>query len=106
MIEEIRHKFSENYFEFSQHALDASIVRHISVEEIREAISSGSIIEDYPQDKYGPSCLIMGWTQVRRPIHIQCSHPSREWIKVITVYQPDPALWVDFIIRREDHHEM
>ena len=60
MIEEIRHKFSENYFEFSQHALDASIVRHISVEEIREAISSGSIIEDYPQDKYGPSCLIMG----------------------------------------------
>jgi len=29
-------------------AVDQSIVRHISVQECREAIASGEIIEDYP----------------------------------------------------------
>lgn len=105
MIEEIRWKFSENRFEFSQHAVDASILRHISVQEIREAITTGEVIEDYPQDKFGPSCLIMGTTLSDRPIHIQCSYPSRDPIRVITVYQPDPALWVDFR-RRRDQNEV
>jgi hypothetical protein len=34
----------------------------ISVQEIREAIAVGEVIEDYPNDKYGPSCLILGFT--------------------------------------------
>ena len=100
MIEEIRRKFAENRFEFSQHALDVSMIRHISVAEIREAIYNGKIIEDYPQDKYGPSCLIFGKTILERPIHIQCSHPSRDLIKVITVYEPDPDLWIHFSSRK------
>jgi len=101
MIEAIRQKFQENRFEFSQHAVDASIIRHISVEEMRQAISVGEVIEDYPTDKYGPSCLIFGTTQAGRPVHIQCSYPSRDPIKVITVYQPDPSLWIDFRRRRD-----
>ncbi|WP_416212093.1 hypothetical protein [Nostoc sp. ChiVER01] len=27
-----------------------------------------------------------GLTQARRPIHIQCSYPSRPLIKIITLY--------------------
>jgi len=29
------------------------------VRELREAIATSSIIEDYPEDKYGPSCLVL-----------------------------------------------
>jgi len=101
MIEDIRRKFAENRFEFSQHAVDVSILRHISVSEIREAVSAGEVIEDYPQDKYGPSCLIFGNTQSGRSLHIHCTHPSRDPIKVITVYEPDPDLWIHFRVRRE-----
>jgi hypothetical protein len=36
---------------FSQHATDQSIVRHISVQEVREAITTCEMIEDYPDDK-------------------------------------------------------
>ncbi|MDZ7264150.1 MAG: DUF4258 domain-containing protein, partial [candidate division KSB1 bacterium] len=60
MIDDIRAKFLYDQFEFSKHATDQSILREIRVEEIRQAIASGEIIEDYPQDKYGPSCLILG----------------------------------------------
>ena len=101
MINEIRAKFARDKFEFSKHAADQSILRHISVQEIREAIGTGEIIEDYPHDKYGPSCLVFGFTRANRPLHIQCSYPSRPVIKVITVYEPDPAQWVEFKIRRE-----
>jgi len=70
---------------------------------MEEAISGGGeIIEDYPEDKYGPSCLILGLTKTGRPLHIQCSYPSRPLIKVITLYEPDPDLWVDFRVRKQD----
>jgi hypothetical protein len=70
---------------------------------MEEAISGRSeIIEDYPEDKYGPSCLILGITKAGRPLHIQCSHPSRSPIRIITLYEPDPDLWVGFRIRKRE----
>jgi hypothetical protein len=100
MIRHIRRKVAQGQFEFSQHAVDQSIIRHIGVFEVREALASGQIIENYPDDKYGPSCLVFGATQAGRPLHIQCSYPSRPLVKIITLYEPDPARWVDFRTRR------
>ena len=70
MIAEIRRKVAEGLYEYSQHAMDQSILRHITVEELRDAIASGQIIEDYPDDKYGPSCLMLEFTRSSRPLHI------------------------------------
>ncbi len=103
MLEEIQSKIQQRQYEFSKHAVDQSIIRDISVAEVEEAIS-GRIegVEDYPDDKYGPSCLILGFTRTGRPLHLQCSYPSRPLIKVITLYEPDPDLWVDFRIRKQN----
>ena len=68
MIEQIRAKVTAGAFEFSQHAVDQSILRRISVQEVREAVARGEIIEDYSGDKYGPSCLILGFTLTDRPL--------------------------------------
>ncbi|MGF1482647.1 MAG: DUF4258 domain-containing protein [Cyanophyceae cyanobacterium] len=100
LIVEIRCKFAEEQFEFSKHAVDQSILRQIRVQEIREAIANGQVIEDYPEDKYGPSCLICGLTQAQRPVHVQCSYPSRSLIKIVTVYEPDPQRWNDDFTQR------
>jgi uncharacterized protein DUF4258 len=100
LIDEIRSKVADGQFEISKHAVDQTILRQIRVQEIREAIATGEVIEDYPDDKYGPSCLILGFTKALRPLHVQCSYPSRPKIKIITLYEPDPELWVDFKTRR------
>ena len=100
LIEGIREKVALGAYEFSQHAVDQTIVRHIPVQEIREAIAAAEVIEDYPDDKYGPSCLLLGFTQAGRPIHVQCSYPSRPLVKIITVYEPDADQWVDYRQRR------
>ena len=100
LIDEIREKIEAGQFEFSKHAVDQSIIRRMSVKETQELFSNAEVIEDYPEDKYGPSCLILGKTREGRPLHIQCSYPSRPLIKIITLYEPDPDLWIDFKIRR------
>lgn len=101
MIEEIQNKIRQRRFEFSKHAVDQSIIRDISVAEVEQAIlSTSEIIEDYPDDKYGPSCLILAFTNSGRPLHLQCSYPSRQLIKIITLYQPAVELWIDYRIRR------
>ena len=44
IIDDIREKMASSQFEFSQHAVDQSIVRHISIQELREAIAVGDMI--------------------------------------------------------------
>ena len=29
-----------------------------------------------------------------------CSYPSRPLVKIITLYEPDPDLWIDYRARR------
>lgn len=57
LLGDIREKVSREEFEYSQHALDQSIQRRVHVDELREAILAGEVIEDYPEDKYGPSVV-------------------------------------------------
>ena len=100
-LQEIQLKISSGLFEFSRHAVDQSIIRNISVSEVKDGIKLNSrIIEDYPDDKYGPSCLILGFTKQNRALHIQCSYPSRAVLKIITLYEPDTEKWIDFEKRR------
>jgi hypothetical protein len=100
-LEKIKKKILARQYEFSKHAVDQSIMRDISVVELEEAITGASeVIEDYPDDKYGPSCLILGYTKAGRPLHILCSHPGRPLINIITLYEPNPDLWVNLKIRK------
>jgi hypothetical protein len=97
----IRDKIRQRRYEFSKHAVDQSIIRKISVAELEEAMTGDvEVIEQYPDDKYGPSCLILGSTKAGRPLHVQCSYSSRPLIKIVTLYQPDPTLWVDYRVRQ------
>ena len=100
MIKDIKKSFKNKRYEYSLHAVDQSILKHISCKEILEAIAEGEVIEDYPDDKYGPSCLVFGVTALGRPLHIQCSYPSRPKVKIITVYEPSPEEWENCVKRR------
>ena len=101
MIRRIQSKIGSGEYEFSLHATDQSILRRISTLDIEQAVASGEIIEDYPGDKYGPSCLVFGMNANGRPLHIQCTYPDRPILKFITVYEPDPNEWLEWKYRRQ-----
>ncbi len=66
--------------------------RRIGAHDIEEAIQNGEVIEDYPGDPRGPSCLILGRSG-ERPIHVVCGLMDAEEILIVTAYQPDPEEW-------------
>ena len=99
-LEEIRRQLEKGQFDFSRHALKRAVERNISDLEIIEAGRRVVIIEQYPEDKYSPSCLLLGYTQAGRPLHLQVSVSERETLKIITIYQPDPVEWIDDRRRR------
>ena len=97
----LREQLAAGEFEFSQHALRRLVERNVADQEICEAGAGAEIIEDYPGDKYSPSCLLLGFTWQRRALHFQVSRaPDQARVRIITLYEPDPAEWVDFRHRR------
>ncbi len=73
--------------------------RGISEEEVARVVIEGKEIESYPDDKPYPSRLLLGWIQ-QRPIHVVTATAEHEII-VITVYEPDSALWDQGFERRK-----
>jgi hypothetical protein len=47
----------------------------ITPEEVRRAMFDGELVEDYPEDRRGRSCLLlgMGIGTGGRPVHVVCS---------------------------------
>ncbi len=97
-IEGIRVKINIGEYLFSDHAVKRMIKRDIDRTEIEDAVLSGEIIEQYPDDKYSPSCLIYGRSKAGRHLHVQLSLPPI--VVVITVYDPDATEWIDYRVRR------
>ncbi|MBZ0109261.1 MAG: DUF4258 domain-containing protein [Candidatus Scalindua rubra] len=98
-MEEIKSNVRDGKYRFTIHALERRIERDISKNEVEDSILNGEIIEEYPQDKYLPSCLILGYTRAKRPLHIQITC-NPVW--VITCYDPSekPGEWSSDFKRR------
>ncbi|MBI1927989.1 DUF4258 domain-containing protein [Candidatus Poribacteria bacterium] len=97
-ITEIQDKIQKGEYRISDHATKRMLQRSIDRFEVMEAILNGEIIEEYPQDKYSPSCLIYGKTKAGRDLHVQVSLPPK--VVVITRYEPDAEEWIDCRMRR------
>ena len=99
-IEEVRLDLRSGNYDLSRHAFIRIGERDIGELEIREAGAEAVIIEDYPDDKYAPNCLLLGFTSSGRPLHIQVALADMPMLRVITLYEPDPNEWLDYSVRR------
>ena len=97
-IKEIQNRIRQRKYRFSGHSVKRMIKRDMTRQEVESAILTGEIIEEYPDDKYSPSCLVYGKTEDGRDLHIQVSLPPI--VVIITVYEPDPEEWGDCKVRR------
>ena len=83
---------------FRQHAIEKMAERDINENDVEYVILNGKIIEEYPEDKYGPTCLIYSKTQSNRNLHVLVSYTTPIW--VITTYEPNENKWINFEKRR------
>ena len=85
-----------------QHGRKRCAERGIRARDIIDAINTGEIIEDYPDDTPYPSCLILGYAG-ERVLHVCASLDDESMIRLITAYSPDPAKWeADWKTRKEE----
>src|SRR5947209_1500020 len=66
--------------------------RMIKTSEVRDVIGTGELIEDYPDDPRGHSCLLLGHGRGGRPIHV-VSSPGDDYLAIITAYVPSRKEW-------------
>ena len=69
------------------------------LEELKTVIYHGDVIEEYPDDRPSPSCLIVGRVRGGFPLYVVCGLARK--VHIITVHWLDPAKWLDPQTRRE-----
>lgn len=87
-IEDVRRIFQEGNVLWSVHALERMQQRNITKSDVDNAISNGTIIEQYPDAFPYPACLIFGISLNDKILHV-VSGCNGKFIKLITVYYPD-----------------
>jgi hypothetical protein len=73
--------------------------RMITTKEVETVITTGELIEDYPDDVRGHSCLFLGYGIEGRVIHVVCS-PKEDYLAIITAYLPKQDQWSSDFKRR------
>lgn len=96
----IRGEFRNGTYLVSKHGLDRVLQAGLDLEDIAGAVHSDApvIIENYPKDKRGPSCLILCQGASGRWYHLVSSYPPG--VRIITTYEPDPGRWMPDLRRR------
>jgi hypothetical protein len=91
-IETLQRLYRQDLVFLTQHVIERCKQRNIRPKHIREAVMTGEIIEDYPNDFPTPSCLILGTTSSGVPLHIVIAS-NGESAKIVTAYYPDEDKW-------------
>ena len=99
---QIQEKVKQRQYRLTSHAERERESDRITIEEVEEALLSrqAEVIESYPEDVRGRSCLVLGFTRGGSPLHMVCGLGVDEPI-IITVYRPDPEQWVNWRLRRK-----
>ena len=91
-IEDIKRKVGEGRYTISFTHTEKLRLRRIKAADIEQAVKSGNIIEDYPNDPRGRSYLILGRIG-NRILHILFARLEAAELLVVTAYEPDPEEW-------------
>ena len=101
-IESIIEGIKTKKIRITDHADEEAYSDRLSFKEILASISTGEIIEQYPDDKPYPSCLIFSKNFRDEPIHsVWAYNQNTQSSVLITVYRPDPKQWIDGKVRRK-----
>lgn len=100
-IEAIKVLCQSGKIQWTEHVMKRLIKRNITRAEVKAALLSGKIIEEYPNDYPFPSCLILGICLPEIYLHVVCGIGNdRLWI--ITAYRPDITIWDKSFTKRRD----
>ena len=100
-IAQLQSYFARDRVFVTAHAADWFRQRGIRAKDIRHAVTTGEIIEQYPDDYPYPSCLILGKNEQLQPIHVVMSDEGTA-SRIITAYFPSSDKWENDMKTRKE----
>ena len=95
-IEQVKALVRQRRYKTSHHAEAEREAETITIDDIKTAVLNGDLLEDYPDDPRGHSCLMLGTAEDGRPLHVFLTILDEiEEVLVITVYVPVSPKWLD-----------
>ena len=100
-INDIIEAIQANRVRITDHADEEAADDRLTFDEIYFSVFLGEIIENYPDEKPYPRCLIYGQTFGGEPVHsVWAYNRENQWAVLITVYRPDSFRWINWRNRR------
>ena len=99
-MESIHAMFTGNAVKFTEHFKIRLKERGILFSHVKQALMSGEIIEEVPNDQPNPSVLILGYAN-NIPLHIAVGVDD-DLLWLITAYVPSCDLWENDNKTRKD----
>ena len=90
----IRREVENQTYQISIHADDERLADGLKINELEIALKNCEIVERYPEDPRGESCLALGFV-AGKPIHFVCGRNRAGHLVLITVYAPSMPKWKD-----------
>jgi len=99
-LPEIQRLLRDGQYEVSIHAQQDRLEEDLDLVQIEAAIiEHGELLEEYPDDPRGESCLVLGFVG-SRPLHTvlgwaTMKGETQKMLRLITVYTPTAPKWTD-----------
>ena len=77
------------------HADDERLHDNLTLDDLEHVLLNGELIEQYPEDPRGESCLVWGRTASGVDVHAVCGKNSNGRLRIITDYIPKTPKWRD-----------
>lgn len=98
-VRTIRKQIRSGEYDLSEHAHKERQQEKITIEEIEQSLLKGCIIEKYPNDPRGESCLV-----ATKSLHVVCGF-RKERLLIVTNYRPQKPKWIDWKTRAKELQE-
>ena len=98
LIAWIRERVQEGEYLIKIHGRQRMSERGIWVVDVENALLTGRVIEDYPFDPRGHSCLVLGEDQAGYWLHVVCN-VSTDILAIVTAYYPEEHQWSNYEVR-------
>jgi hypothetical protein len=105
ILDKIKQSTQNSSISWQKHALQRMFERNITRAEVKQAILSGDIIEDYSDDYPFPSVLIASIKHTK-PLHVVVAYDESALTSyIITAYIPDDTHFEQDLITRKENDE-
>jgi hypothetical protein len=89
-IDWIQERIRNNEYYYSKHGDQERQNDNLAIAEVEEAILTGRILEQYADTGRGESCLVAGFSNNGKPVHVVCGHHGN-WLAICDCICPNAS---------------